>query len=252
MDIFILFSLFLLLVTAAGENCPVSFCGNNRIPVRFPFTLQDKQPENCGYPGFDLACDGSMIVLTLPKSGKFFVRNIDYSAPEITLFDPENCLPKRRLSLDLSGSPFYASYPRNFTFLSCPVQDVVNGFTALDCLSNSTSKFFAVSSTSALKSFPPDCQKIEATSVPIPWLFPYNDDDSSDILDQDILLTWYNPNCRDCEADGGICGFKNNSSQEIGCFLDQKSGKPSTLLRQLIRAIQAEKASSFASFGSVA
>jgi len=117
-------ALFLLLFlpstirVTVTEPCPISMCGSKGIPIRFPFQRQD---QNCGYPGFNLSCNGDQItVLKLPYAGEFFVRGIDYMMQQIQLYDPDNCLPRRLLRFNLSGSPFAAAYSQMYTFLSCP------------------------------------------------------------------------------------------------------------------------------------
>ncbi|KAJ6959247.1 hypothetical protein NC653_037534 [Populus alba x Populus x berolinensis] len=37
----------------ASLNCTGS-CGNRGPDIRFPFRIKDKQPDHCGYPGYDL------------------------------------------------------------------------------------------------------------------------------------------------------------------------------------------------------
>ncbi|GLT84776.1 hypothetical protein SLE2022_029900 [Rubroshorea leprosula] len=224
----VLFFFFLFPPLCAAQNCPISFCGNRSIPVRFPFSLQGNQLENCGYPGFELGCNSQgTTVLNLPYSGEFLVRNINYFTQEINLYDPGKCLPKRLLSFNLSGSPFSASYYQNYTFLSCPTQAVISRFTTIGCLSNSTNSVLATSSMNLVKSMPPSCHIIVTLPVPVSFWFAYNEEFSS-ALDQDIQLTWYTPDCGGCEAIGGVCGFKNNSNQAIGCFFNRSSGRSSS------------------------
>ncbi|XVF80230.1 hypothetical protein PTKIN_Ptkin15bG0054300 [Pterospermum kingtungense] len=220
----------------AAEPCSITKCGKNEIPIRFPFRLEDKLPENCGYPGFNLGCKNQRtIVLNLPYSGEFFVRDINYLNQQIYLFDPDNCLPKRLLSFNLSGSPFVAAFHLNYTFLNCPTQVTKSRFTTIDCLSNSTTSVLATSSISLANSMATSCQIIITLRVPVSWP-SQNDEEFSDDLDEDIQLTWYAPQCRDCEAEGGICGFKNNGSEEIDCFHLPKSGKSNNSL-QVFRII---------------
>ncbi|XP_022757549.1 putative RING-H2 finger protein ATL21A [Durio zibethinus] len=223
MDILIFFS-FLFPLIYAAEPCSTTKCGKNEIPIQFPFQLEGKLPENCGYPGFNLGCKSqNTIVLKLPYSGEFFVRDINYLDQQIYLYDPDNCIPKRLLSFNLSGSPFLAAFHQNYTFLNCPTQVTKSRFTTIDCLSNSTNSVLATSSMSLANSMASSCQIITIFPVPVSWPAKYGETFSAD-LEDDIQLTWYTPQCGDCEAEGGICGFKSNNSKEIDCFHLPKSG----------------------------
>lgn len=218
-----LFFLLFLLPLIHSESCQISFCDDN-IPVRFPFQLEGKQSDNCSYPGFNLKCNRMGItVLNLPYSGEFFVRNINYLTQQIYLYDPQNCLPKRFQSFNLSGSPFVATFDQNYTFLSCPSQLTKSRFTTIDCLSNSTTSVLATSSMNLVNTMIPSCQTISTLPVPVSKPDQYNEGFST-ALNDDLQLTWNLPDCNDCEARGGVCGFKGSRSQEIGCFYDTKPG----------------------------
>lgn len=209
--------LFLLSIIRVTEPCQISMCGPKSIPIRFPF---QQQGQNCGYPGFNLSCNGqSKTVITLPYSGEFFVRTIDYMMQQIQLYDPDNCLPRRLLRFNLSGSPFFAAYSQMYTFYSCPSQFTKPaGFTAVDCLGNSTNSVLATSSASVWNSMPPSCKVIiSKLAVPVTWPDRYYEGLSAD-LNGDLQLRWNVPDCGVCEAQGSLCGFKSNTSQEIGCF----------------------------------
>ncbi|KAI3444414.1 hypothetical protein Pfo_001079 [Paulownia fortunei] len=220
----IFFALFLFQAIHAQNDCPSRFCGKNPFVVRFPFRLQGQQPPSCGYPGFDLSCTSQkpeVVVLNLPYSGDFWVRDINYLTQEIQLYDPNGCLPRRLLSLNLSSSPFIAGYSQNFTFLSCPPDLVATRFTTIDCLSNSTASVLATSSMNLARAMN-ICSTIVTLPVPVSW--PQDDDWLSSNLNEDLRLTWNVPNCEGCEARGGICGFENSTSDQILCFTDPGTG----------------------------
>ncbi|KAL5572100.1 hypothetical protein UlMin_021697 [Ulmus minor] len=216
-DIFFLLLLLFPILNAA-EECRISSCGNESFPIRFPFQLQDQQPQNCGYPGFQLFCNNQNItVLRLPFSGEFFVRQISYITQEILLYDPDFCLPRRLLTFNLSNSPFVSAFYQNYTFLSCPSSFTKSRFTAIDCLSNLTHSILATSSMSLAISMSSSCQIISTLAIPVSRPVPYDEGFSSS-LDNDLHLTWYVPDCSTCEEQGGMCRFRTNTSQEIGCF----------------------------------
>ncbi|XP_044493795.1 putative RING-H2 finger protein ATL21A [Mangifera indica] len=222
--------LFLLFFPSVyGEHCQSSLCGIN-ISIRFPFQLEDKQPKYCSYPGFNLDCNSEgKTILKLPYSGDFFVRDIDYLAQQIYLYDPAKCLPRRFLSFNLTSSPFAATY-RNYIFLSCPAQVTKSRAAVIDCLSNSTNSVLATSSISLANSMMESCQKIRTLQVPVSWPVEFDEGFSTD-LNNDLQLTWDKPDCGVCEAGGGICGFESRSSQEIHCFSNTKPGQSNKAFR---------------------
>ncbi|KAK3194628.1 hypothetical protein Dsin_025938 [Dipteronia sinensis] len=207
------------------EYCETSFCGNDDVPIRFPFQVERKQSGNCSVPGFRIGCNiHGKTILNLPNSGQFFVREINYISQQISLYDPDNCLPGRLQSLNLSGSPFSVSFYHNYTFLSCPAQLTKSRYAAIDCLSNSTTSVLATISMSLVNSMTPSCQIISTLPVPVSWPVQYDEGFSND-LNNDLQLTWYESDCIDCESRGGVCGLKSSNSQEIGCFYNSKSGQ---------------------------
>ncbi|KAK7338056.1 hypothetical protein VNO77_18653 [Canavalia gladiata] len=226
MDILkILFHFFIFFpVTFASYDCQYFWCSDNNILIRFPFQLEGEQRPYCGYPGFKLTCtnDGKT-VLRLASSGEFYVRNINYLRQQIHVYDPLNCLPKRLLSLNLSGSPFIANFLRNYTFLSCPTRNTVIGsqYIPIDCLGNSTSFVSAIPSVNFTNSLPDSCYVIKKVSVP---RLGQDEEIFKDDLSDDLRLTWYAPNCRYCESQEAMCGFQSRNSNQVHCYYDYQTG----------------------------
>ncbi|CAJ1961290.1 unnamed protein product [Sphenostylis stenocarpa] len=221
----VLFHFFMFFpVTYASYDCQYySWCSDNNILIRFPFQIQGQQNPYCGYPGFRLTCSNdSKTVITLPYSGKFFVRNISYLRQEMRVHDPDNCLPKRLLSLNLSGSPFIATSLRNYTVLRCPTRITGSQFIPIECLSNSTSFVSAIPSVNFTDSLPDSCHVIKNLSFARPG--PYDENLTHD-FSRDLRLTWYAPDCRYCESQEALCGFETINSDQVGCFSDYQTGK---------------------------
>ncbi|KAJ6334655.1 hypothetical protein OIU78_011508 [Salix suchowensis] len=232
LEVLFLIRLLRLIINAAAD-CSISECSIHGVPVRFPFRLEGQQPRNCGYPGFDLSCSNqSLTVLKLPHSGDFLVRDINYLTQQIQLYDSDNCLAKRLLQLNLSGSPFRGFFHQNYTFLSCPTQLVKSRFTTINCLSNSTISVLATSSMNLAQEMSSSCDVISTLTIPVSWPVQYNEGFSYD-LSEDLLLTWFSPDCKRCETQGSMCGLYGNASHEIGCSYDSKKGKFASNLRVL-------------------
>lgn len=218
-----LFLSSVLLIQARGD-CQSSTCSEGGVSVRFPFGLENhKSFMSCAYnPLFSLKCSNSStssqhspVVFNLPSSGDFFVRNINYQKQEIQLYDPSNCLPKRFLKLDLSFSPFKPLNYSNYTFLRCPKHALKAkpSFSIIDCLSNSTVSVLATSSMSVVKAMNMCDTYAADLRVPV----------SDDWLTKDFRLRWGAPDCRSCEAKGGVCAFApfaDYTILDIGCNFD--------------------------------
>ncbi|XP_049398378.1 putative RING-H2 finger protein ATL21A [Solanum stenotomum] len=226
MDIlkFISFSFLLCLTVYAGYDCPDSICGNNHFDIRFPFGIEGRQNlQNCSYPGFSLICsDQGRSILSLPGAGDYYVRDIDYGTQEIQLHDPSDCLPKRLMNFSTSfssSSPFKAVAYRNYTFLTCSTNSVLSRLNVISCLSNSTTSTLATTSPSVASQMISlySCSIINSSSVPASWAFQYQSDFLTDLI-TDLVLTWDEPNCQECEVNQGVCGFKNAIIREIQCF----------------------------------
>ncbi|EOA39058.1 hypothetical protein CARUB_v10011687mg [Capsella rubella] len=180
---------------------------------------------------------GVSILLELPMSGTFLVEDINYSKQQIFLSDPGDCLVKRLLTLNTSGSPFSNGFSVYYTFLKCPNELVIpSWYPPIRCLSNSTTSFFATSNLSLANSMLPSCQVVKRLAVPVSMVFKdviFKERFAGVINYVNLELEWSSPNCKGCEKQLLRCGFKNKASLEVKCFAD-KSGHLSTRLRVLI------------------
>ncbi|XP_039029256.1 rust resistance kinase Lr10-like [Hibiscus syriacus] len=230
----VIFSLFCLVSTvnfaeavSIQADCHVRRCNHHEPPVQFPFRLQDQQPPNCGYPhpGFQLSCsENNQTLVKLPRSMKLLVKHIDYEAQRIDLYDPNRCLYKQLLELNLSTFPFldldqqlgfsrlkvFQPEPASsYTFFECSSKDkALYERYRVACLSTSDSQIIAFPSHghSYFYNFL-NCSMIGNFSVPI----------SSDLIR--FQLRWNEPDCTDCEAQGKGCRLKSNSTMdETECF----------------------------------
>ncbi|KAG6707005.1 hypothetical protein I3842_06G010300 [Carya illinoinensis] len=224
---FLLFFSMPYLAATSNELCLNSFCRHNEPKIHFPFRIKSRQPESCGYPGFDLFCnEAGQTLMKLPYSGEFMVQGIDYLTQEIWINDPKSCLPKVILfHINLSGSPFKGVNYQNFTFFNCS-ESFHLGVTPIVCLSDSNYTVFATSSERVIEIFSTTsspCKLIKTVSVPVQ--FPFEEQILSSDLSDDLRLTWDEPGCGKCESQGGQCGFKSNSSHKIVCSHIPQSGR---------------------------
>jgi hypothetical protein len=222
-----LFHLFILfpVIYTSQIYCQDSRCSNkDTFFIRFPFQLEVESDQHpyCGYSGFKLTCtNDNKTVLTLPYSGVFYVRSIDYRRQQIEVYDPHHCLLNRLLSLNLSGSPFFTEFLTNYTLLSCTTRNIGLQVYQVDCLSNFTHFVSVIPSASFTDSLPQSCYIIRNLSVPVPTFYH---EFFLDSLSEDLELTWSSPDCRYCESQYDMCRFESRNSDQVHCFSINETG----------------------------
>ncbi|PON96843.1 hypothetical protein TorRG33x02_072220 [Trema orientale] len=213
----LLLLLGLLVEIGASQNqCKESRCGNGPA-IRFPFRLKDSQPNQCGYPGFELSCRGKRTVLELPIPVKFHVKSIDYKSQVVKLYDPNDCLFGELLKINgLSVSPFgfYQDPQRDYTLFNCSVLDrsTFQGM-IFPCLSGPGYQVLVVRSDSPVEDVPlASCTKMYNISS-VPYVIFAVDG-------KYLYLNWTEPDCTRCELMGNGCRLKNNGSKsQTECFV---------------------------------
>ncbi|XP_073148574.1 putative RING-H2 finger protein ATL21A [Henckelia pumila] len=187
-------------IVRSKKGCAASFCRNESVPIQYPFQLQGQNQNSCDYLALNLTCSDSQGVplLNLPYFGDVYVRNINYSAKIIQLYEANttNCLASRFLNSGVSYSPLLPVSYQNYTFFGCPTGNLSSiNFTAVGCLSNSTFSVLTSSSiTRAGEIHSLGCRVI--ATVPIPVLSPLQYE--FDGFDSDLMLTWDVKTCDAC------------------------------------------------------
>jgi hypothetical protein len=222
MDLSVVGLLMLVLVghgVGLPDPCQEARCKNDGPAIRFPFSLREKQPDNCSYPGFELSCtDRTETLLQLPNSVKLYVNKIDYASQLIIASDPDQCLPGQLRHLNLSTSPFkFGDMEQDdYAFFNCTSW---KGDTSrqLACLSGPGYDIFAYRSDYLISYTDlTSCTKIyNLSSVPMEIM-----------MEEKILhLNWSMPACRLCEAQGKFCRWKTNARLETECYDKPKSNE---------------------------
>ncbi|XP_027106957.1 rust resistance kinase Lr10 [Coffea arabica] len=222
--------IFLATLTALGsckihDNCTVRRCSDQGPAIRFPFRLKDRQPQHCGFPGFELSCTQSQetvlenpfrVKASLnqtkpPFSVKFVINKIDYESRLLYVAKLDGCLPGLLPKLDLSASlfqiPDFNDY--DFSFFKCSSKKWY--MIPIPCLSNSSYQVYATQSTdSILFASLVSCTKMfEIPSVSYALIEPQIP----------LVLSWSAPNCGYCEAEDKFCRLrKSSSSAGIQCL----------------------------------
>ena len=223
-------ALFMLVLVGHGarlvDPCPEDRCGN--VAIRFPFRLKDnKPPDHCSYPGFELSCkDKKQALLQLPNSVKLYVDKIDYASQLIIARDPDECLPKQLRNFSLSGSPFKSGYMGlgDYSFFNCTSSKGYRyNYRYLDCLGGPGYIYAFTSDNSISYTDLTNCTKLyNLSSVP------------SEIFEMKniLYLNWSMPGCQQCEQQRKFCKLKKNSraTLETECYDKPKLKKGMVLV----------------------
>ncbi|XP_047322965.1 RING-H2 finger protein ATL22-like [Impatiens glandulifera] len=204
------------------DDCRPVQCRKGGPIVRFPFRLKDRQPQHCGYPGFDLSCsDFNEPILSLPDSVQFYIKQINYTGKFIHVQEQGGCLARIRY-LNLSSSQFDfsgSSRDINLTIFSCPSSSG-SGDLELDrfktCLDDPDlgrrRMYYAMGSDWSIDLVPIlSCTKMyNVSGLP-----------SNDVLfkNYDLTLDWPPLICGDCDSQRKYCRFVNNSlGNQTECY----------------------------------
>ncbi|XP_050261632.1 putative RING-H2 finger protein ATL21A isoform X2 [Quercus robur] len=212
-QIFFISTFFFVLNTASSAKiCKTTYCDDLiRFPwVKFPFQLNTtSQNKRCGYRGFNLSCNRSQTILTLPHSGDFVVQGISYSEQSMNIEDPDSCFPRRFLTQNftLSGSPFQLSETsKNYTYYNCSKEKSYEYAAPVSCLSGDN--FTVLVTFNPESELQQQCQEIMYAPI------------------DEVELSWFEPGCGVCVRGSQECALMSDDSLEVGCF-DVATATPS-------------------------
>ncbi|KAJ6860060.1 hypothetical protein NC651_036409 [Populus alba x Populus x berolinensis] len=197
-----LFFFFIVFLADHGAslNCTGS-CGNRGPDIRFPFRIKEKQPDHCGYPGFDLSCsEDNGTVLNLPTGLSLLIERIDYRHRLIYARDPQGCFPRQRLKFSLGDSHFQIMNDwlyYGWTLFNCSLSSENRSPSYMDkipCLSTFKHEVYAVDSRIPISY----SDLLSCTKMYNIYRISY-----SMLLEENYVLTmsWSNPTCGSSEAE---------------------------------------------------
>ncbi|CAM8939714.1 unnamed protein product [Rhodiola kirilowii] len=198
----------------SDQQCVESRCSRGGPAIRFPFRIVNRQPEHCGYPGFDLSCteDGkTKLSSSFPVS--FFLHKINYATNQVQILTPRVCFAKQLLNLDLDPIASLLMVLEPYTLYNCSSRtkaDRSYSSQEVRCLAQRGSKVIAIGSDYfILQSLSlVGCTKMYDVSYP------------SNIFASRIIWQWSLPEgCIGCESDTKICNRTKSGNQTIiQCF----------------------------------
>ncbi|PIN01639.1 hypothetical protein CDL12_25854 [Handroanthus impetiginosus] len=211
---------------------------NDCLPTRCD-PLSGRQPEHCGYPGFDLSCaeDGTLTLdlqfpltsstnnIVLPLQTTVTIETIDYKTQKMRARNAvgRSCLPEKVPTSNSSASPFEVEplgYSDGYTLFNC--SSATSYGNQVPCLSGNGYEVFAFSSVDEITSLPPysSCFKMYNISFVPGTAFSGRDDEYG----ARFYFSWRKPSCGSCEEKGQFCRLKDGGdAEEIECFRPQES-----------------------------
>ncbi|KAJ6845539.1 rust resistance kinase Lr10-like isoform X1 [Iris pallida] len=219
--------------------CPPASCGSSPLKIRFPLRLRSS-PSSCSPNGLDLTCRGNATFLS-----SFRVTAIDYRRGLVAVdIGPGSPCPLRNLSsLSFLATPYYTpAFVASVSLVSCserlvPVPSYARVAGPVPCLSGPGYHVYAVDASESMDVLHGgDCMVVEA-GVEIPYALRAEYAPSfGDMVDtfarrREVALSWdksipgISDKCRECEREGRLCGFDQESDQSF-CQNDGHHGTP--------------------------
>ncbi|KAL3819947.1 hypothetical protein ACJIZ3_005852 [Penstemon smallii] len=251
MIVFFVFLMMMIVSTKAQDDCRPTICHKSGPIIRFPFRLKGRQPEHCGYPGFDLSCNShnslefdfqfpiraSTRNTVLPILAKAKVQAIDYQAQVIRVVVLNgSCFPARVPEFNATPSPFQYNYTDSLSFFNCSTKrDNQYSLGSIDICDHDTEDFmiYAYSPNSGLSVL--NCTKMYSTSY-IPREI-FNSPNKYLTFPEESVLHWPKPFCGECEERGMYCRLKNNSNETECVEIPQQNNSKKGVLKSIVIAI---------------
>ncbi|PKA59140.1 putative serine/threonine-protein kinase [Apostasia shenzhenica] len=221
---------FLTLSIAANppQNCEPKNCGG-LINVSYPFWIKGLQPDYCGYPPFEVTCINNTPMLLKSLEDDYIVLNISYEQGTIRV-----------------ASVRYARNHGDFDGCSVPYYNLSFSFAPLKISSANRELIFAYNCSAdepqviqipcaGMKSrlaylggrygFPKDDGVFGSCYTAVMPVLDYPGAKVKDypkLLANGFLLNWTAPDCTECRASGGQCGY-NNDTMDFMCICPNRT-----------------------------
>ncbi|XP_068326467.1 LEAF RUST 10 DISEASE-RESISTANCEUS RECEPTOR-LIKE PROTEIN KINASE-like 2.1 [Pyrus communis] len=216
------------------QSCSVPItCG--RQDIRYPFHIQGKQQPFCGYPGFELSCqggddDGEAYPILHLSGNDYIIHNISYQSRSLLV---SNVLLSHYLnnSACTNLSLIYNLTLHNDQFKLAPNQDQF--ILLYNCNSSFVDSFpkykIGCNNTSVL-AVPRDeypevgnvlqSQKCGSSEVAAAHGGGYGNGEAAgmeEVLGRGFEIKWLAGDCSRCQISGGLCGF-NYTTYHFSCL----------------------------------
>ncbi|XP_024984219.1 LEAF RUST 10 DISEASE-RESISTANCE LOCUS RECEPTOR-LIKE PROTEIN KINASE-like 1.4 [Cynara cardunculus var. scolymus] len=216
---YLILKLLVLIVIRASSSrsagfygtCNGSFSCGNLSGFRYPFR-RHQDPAYCGYPGFELNCDGKNPPTIEIMKIMYRVLGVDPTAQILTVVreDMVNSIcPQDLVNTTIDHELFdYTSSYMNISFLfGCPFSFDLVGFGSIFCSVEEVSPVFLMPGIQA----PGICKTSVIIPVPVGFTNPSG---LSQVLQKGFEVRWkVGPKpCNDCTQSGGQCIYDSATS----------------------------------------
>ncbi|KAL2456013.1 Protein kinase superfamily protein [Abeliophyllum distichum] len=213
----------------ANDSCPPTFCGSIT-NISYPFRLRG-DPENCGDPSYELACENNRTFLYLSSNRYYYVQSISYNNFSIRVLDPgleniscDSYPINTPLSYYTSLEPYTLFYDMNtpiiYTSCEAPAKSHFYVDTSSCSKNISLQKYsYVVVGYVTFAVFEDSCRidTMAWISNDFPIVANSTFSDIQDGLAYGFVILWYRVYCRECEAKKGYYCYYNDGSGTIGC-----------------------------------
>nr|GMC95032.1 LEAF RUST 10 DISEASE-RESISTANCE LOCUS RECEPTOR-LIKE PROTEIN KINASE-like 1.2 [Ipomoea batatas] len=200
--------------------------------LKYPFYLQGQQESYCGFPDFNISCDGQGYpILRIPEND-YVVDNISYENNSFRVYNaavsgPEaGCLPDiKNLTVTNGSIGLRVVTESRINILWNCSQSIVDRLwrNKVGCNEGKGYNWSLVlfEDSGFLKSALQECK--ENVSAPVEIREDDRINNSSDVVKYDMLLKrgfglrWSVSSCKECAESGGRCGF-NSTTAHFMCF----------------------------------
>ncbi|XP_024934308.3 LEAF RUST 10 DISEASE-RESISTANCE LOCUS RECEPTOR-LIKE PROTEIN KINASE-like 2.1 [Ziziphus jujuba] len=221
-------------------------CGDNQT-ISFPFYIQSQQESFCGYPGFELSCNGNGHPILNLSNDNYIIHQFSYQNQFLLVSNaafsnpPESCIPPlQNLTL---ASEMLELPKQNQVFLLYNCRPPRVPKYEVGCSSKNQSNWvlgLSGNDSERVGNLSRSCgDGMKLVVAPVKEEYVNGNESGTGIregVSRGLELKWkVNYDCKRCEKSGGICGFNSSISlyqcyckdrpHRVRCHYDNGKGK---------------------------
>ncbi|EHA8591041.1 putative LEAF RUST 10 DISEASE-RESISTANCE LOCUS RECEPTOR-LIKE PROTEIN KINASE-like 2.7 [Cocos nucifera] len=193
-------------------DCDPTSCGSIN-DISYPFWIEGQQPDYCGYPGFSVNCSDGIPYLQMPY-GDGRILDIFYDNESIRLSEADLldyvCLNSTFIvDSPFAGLPFNISaVNKKLLFRNCSREQ--DGSFGSRC--GPRTIYVAYIEDDYFKPDPPISKDCRTAKLPVSGYAGAESHDYEKLVEHGYLLDWEAPNCTECRASEGQCGYDRSNN----------------------------------------
>ncbi|XP_048446146.1 LEAF RUST 10 DISEASE-RESISTANCE LOCUS RECEPTOR-LIKE PROTEIN KINASE-like 2.1 [Pyrus x bretschneideri] len=207
------------------QNCSVpTTCGRQKIS--YPFYIQGRQQDFCGYPGFQLSCQGGAdddeeeaypLLRLFAVSNARLLHYLDNSTCTNLSLIHNLTLPSDQFTLAPNQDQFFLLYNCSPSF--------VDSFPKYKIGCNNTSVLALPRQIHPKFGGLVEVEKCGLSEVAVVHGGGYGNDEAAgmkEVLGRGFEMKWLAPDCSLCQRSGGLCGF-NDTTYHFRCLCPDRT-----------------------------